>query len=123
MVHIACGGQNEKSVAFFDKIIRRDVTFDVIGQSYYPDHHGTLDQLRSNLNDLAVRYEKPIIVVEYQEHKLEVNEIVKNIPNGLGWGTFIWEPTSTRWGNLFDRNGATNENMGIYREFHASYQH
>jgi hypothetical protein len=25
MVHIACGGQNEESVAFFDKIISRDV--------------------------------------------------------------------------------------------------
>ncbi|MBE7326068.1 glycosyl hydrolase 53 family protein, partial [Nocardioides sp. Y6] len=36
MVHIACGGQNAESVAFFDKIISRDVKFDVIGQSYYP---------------------------------------------------------------------------------------
>ena len=34
MIHIACGGQNEKSVKFFDKIISRDVKFDIIGQSY-----------------------------------------------------------------------------------------
>jgi arabinogalactan endo-1,4-beta-galactosidase len=121
MVHIACGGQNEESVAFFDKIISRDVTFDVIGQSYYPQHHGTLEELQSNLNDLALRYKKPIVVVEYQDHKKEVNEIVKNVPNGLGWGTFIWEATTPRWGNLFDRNGATNENMAIYSEFFENY--
>jgi len=121
MVHIACGGQNEESVAFFDKIISRDVTFDVIGQSYYPEHHGTLEELQSNLSDLALRYQKPIVVVEYQEHKKEVNEIIKNVPNGLGWGTFIWEATSPRWGDLFDRSGATNENMAIYPEFFENY--
>lgn len=38
MIHIACGGQNPESVAFFDKIISRDVKFDVIGQSYYLRH-------------------------------------------------------------------------------------
>ena len=31
MVHIACGGQNIESVAFFDNIISRDVKFDVSG--------------------------------------------------------------------------------------------
>jgi arabinogalactan endo-1,4-beta-galactosidase len=114
MVHIACGGQNSESVAFFDKIISRDVKFDVIGESYYPTWHGTLDDLKNNLTDLATRYGKPIIVVEYQEYPKEVNEIVKNLPNGLGWGTFIWEATSPRWGNLFDIKGKTTETMSIY---------
>lgn len=121
MVHIASGGQNEESVAFFDKIISRDVKFDVVGQSYYPDHHGTLEDLKSNLTDLATRYEKPIVVVEYQEHRKEVNEIVKGLPDGMGWGTFIWEATSPRWGNLFDREGAVNENMAIYPAFFENY--
>ncbi|MCR4859458.1 MAG: arabinogalactan endo-1,4-beta-galactosidase [Bacteroidales bacterium] len=114
MIHIACGGQNEESVAFFDKMIARDVKFDVIGQSYYPKWHGTLDDLRNNVNDLARRYGKPVCVVEYQEHRKEVNDIVKAIPNGLGLGTFIWEATSPQWGNLFDAQGRTNDNMKIY---------
>ena len=121
MVHIAEGGDNEHSVQFFDKIISRDVVFDIIGQSYYPEWHGTLDSLEHNLNALASRYDKPIVVVEYKEHKREVNEIVKNLPNGLGMGTFIWEATSPRWGNLFDGNGAANENIEIYPEFYANY--
>ncbi|MDH6342795.1 arabinogalactan endo-1,4-beta-galactosidase/enterochelin esterase-like enzyme [Parabacteroides sp. PFB2-12] len=122
MVHIACGGQNEKSIKFFDKIIRNDVKFDIIGQSYYPEHHGTLDDLENNLNDLANRYRKKIIVVEYQEHRKEVNEIVARIPHALGLGTFIWEATSPRWGNLFDMKGATTAYMDIYPEFWKSRQ-
>lgn len=122
MVHIACGGQNEESVKFFDKILSRDVKFDVIGQSYYPEWHGTLDDLRNNLNDLAARYHKPIVVVEYQEYRKEVNEIVASLPDNLGLGTFIWEATSPRWGNLFDKDGATNGNMALYPEIAALYR-
>lgn len=122
MVHVALGGDNKRSVAFYDKILSHGVVFDVIGQSYYPEHHGTLEDLKKNLTDLATRYKKPIVVVEYQEHPIEVNEIVRDLPNDLGWGTFIWEATSPRWGGLFDRNGATNEKMAIYPAFFASSQ-
>lgn len=118
MIHIACGGQNEESVHFFDRMIARDVKFDVIGQSYYPRWHGTLEDLKSNLTDLVGRYGKPIMVVEYQEHRKEVNEIVHALPNGLGIGTFIWEATTPRWGNLFDADGKTNDNMKVYDEFY-----
>lgn len=121
MVHIACGGQNAESVAFFDKIISRDVKFDVIGQSYYPEYHGTLEDLEHNLNDLAGRYQKPIFVVEYHENRKEVNDIVHNIPDGMGLGTFIWEATSPGWGGLFDRAGNTNDYMKIYPEIYRAY--
>lgn len=114
MIHIACGGQNEKSVKFFDKMIARDVKFDVIGQSYYPKHHGTLEDLKFNLNDLAKRYGKPIVVVEYQDYRQEVNDIVKALPDNLGLGTFIWEATSPMWGGLFDKDGKTTDYMKIY---------
>ncbi|NLO01109.1 MAG: hypothetical protein GX126_02165 [Bacteroidales bacterium] len=121
MVHIACGGQNPESVAFFDKIISRDVKFDVIGQSYYPQYHGTLEDLEYNLNDLVERYNKPIFVVEYNESRKEVNDIVHNIPNGMGLGTFIWEPTSPTWGGLFNREGETTDYMDIYPEIYSEY--
>ena len=121
MIHIACGGQNEESVKFFDKMIARDVKFDVIGEAYYPRWHGTLDDLKANLNDLAKRYGKPVCVVEYQEHRKEVNEIVKAIPDGLGLGTFIWEATSPQWGGLFDKDGKTTEHMQVYDAFYKSF--
>lgn len=40
------------------------IYFDVIGLSYYPWWHGPLSALQANLNDLAPRYNKDIVVVE-----------------------------------------------------------
>lgn len=118
MVHIACGGQNDESVKFFDEIIKNKVSFDVIGQSYYPEWHGTLVDLKNNLTDLALKYKKPIILVEYHQMKKEVNEIVHNLPNKLGKGTFIWEATSPKWGGLFDNEGKTTKEMELYPEIY-----
>ena len=64
MVHIDRGGDNGGSVWFFDHVLAAGVDFDVIGQSYYPFWHGSLAALQANLNDLAVRYSKDLVVVE-----------------------------------------------------------
>jgi arabinogalactan endo-1,4-beta-galactosidase len=119
MLHLACGGQNARSRDFLDRVLARGVKFDVIGQSYYPKWHGTLDQLKANLTDLARRYEPPIIVVEYTAPDIrEINQIVQDLPKGKGLGTFIWEPT--RWGPgggaLFDRQGRTKPEIDVYPE-------
>jgi len=64
MVHIDRGGDNGGAVWFYDHIAAEGVDFDVIGLSYYPFWHGPLAALRANLNDLATRYGKPLVVVE-----------------------------------------------------------
>jgi arabinogalactan endo-1,4-beta-galactosidase len=64
MLHVDRGGDNEMYRWWFDNIIERDVPFDLIGASYYPYWHGTFADLQSNLNDIALRYDKDIIVVE-----------------------------------------------------------
>ena len=64
MIHIAKGGDNNGSVWFFDNLENYNVDFDLIGQSFYPWWHGTFDNLEYNLNDLAERYDKEIMVVE-----------------------------------------------------------
>jgi len=64
MIHIDRGGDNSGSRWFFDNLNSYQVTFDIIGESFYPWWHGTLSQLSQNLNDLASRYNKEIIVVE-----------------------------------------------------------
>jgi arabinogalactan endo-1,4-beta-galactosidase len=122
MIHLACGGQNKESVWFLDKILKNGVKFDVIGQSYYPEYHGTLDDLKKNLTDLITRYHKSVVVVEYQVFRREVNEIVLNLPDNKGLGAFIWEATSPRWGNLFDKDGATTEYMQLYPELAEKFK-
>ena len=42
----------------------RGVAFDVIGLSYYPWWHGTLEEVETNLDSLARRYGKNIIIAE-----------------------------------------------------------
>ena len=64
MIHIDRGGDNAGSRWFFDSLIARGVEFDLIGLSYYPWWHGTLEDLDANLDDLAIRYDKDIVVVE-----------------------------------------------------------
>ncbi len=64
MLHIDNGGNNEMYRWWFDNIIGKGVPFDLIGASYYPYWHGTLADLQNNLDDIALRYNKDIIVVE-----------------------------------------------------------
>ncbi|WP_138494873.1 glycoside hydrolase family 53 protein [Paenibacillus pinistramenti] len=64
MIHLDRGGDNAASRYFLDRLLAHGAEFDVIGQSFYPWWHGTLKQLEDNLNDLAVRYGKDLIVVE-----------------------------------------------------------
>jgi arabinogalactan endo-1,4-beta-galactosidase len=64
MIHIDRGGDAERSVAFFDRVIALGVEFDLIGLSYYPWWHGPLDGLATNLAALSDRFEKDVVVVE-----------------------------------------------------------
>ncbi len=120
MVHVALGGQNDETVFFFDNMLARGVAFDVIGLSYYPKWHGTLDDLRDNMNDLIRRYDKDIIVVEYSAKKEEVNKLNFELPNGRGKGSCIWEPLST-WEKFFDDDGKSNHYLKLYDEISRKY--
>jgi arabinogalactan endo-1,4-beta-galactosidase len=64
MLHVDNGGNNEMYRHWFDNILAQEVPFDLIGASYYPYWHGTLYDLQTNLNDIALRYDKDIVVVE-----------------------------------------------------------
>ncbi len=116
MIHIDQGGNEETTKWFFDNLIVNHVPFDVIGQSYYPWWQGSLKDLKSNLDFMATRYKKPIIVVEtaydwrdgedfksgkppypqtpqgQADFLAALVKTVKETPNGLGKGVFWWEP-------------------------------
>jgi arabinogalactan endo-1,4-beta-galactosidase len=121
MIHIACGGQNEQSRTFIDSFLAKGVVFDVIGESYYPKWHGTPQELKNNLVDLAGRYKQDILVAEYTEYKREVNDIAFTLPSTTIKGTFIWEPLNT-WEHFFDKDGNSNELINIYDEISRKYE-
>ena len=66
MLHFDEGGNNADSERFFDRMVARGVPFDVIGLSYYPFFHGPLADMRANVDALATRYGKPIVIAESQ---------------------------------------------------------
>jgi beta-galactosidase len=120
MLHLALGGQNDESVFWLDNMFARGVDCDIIGLSYYPRWHGTLADLRFNLNDLVGRYNKDVCVVEYSHAKREVNNLVFNLRDNRGIGTCIWEPLNT-WESVFNKNGDSNELIRIYDEIRQNY--
>jgi arabinogalactan endo-1,4-beta-galactosidase len=115
MIHIDRGADLKQTKDFFDKLNSYDIPYDIIGQSYYPWWHGSLNQLRENLEFMAHEYQKDIIVVEaaynwkpgnyvnkpapfpespegQREFLEELNRVVMQTPNGKGKGVFWWEP-------------------------------
>lgn len=111
MIHIDRGNSSGVSHWFFDHLKKRDVSYDVIGLSYYPFWGGPLADLKKNMDSLADTYDKEIIVVETsfpwtgaKSKKLEfpvspegqkaylsaLLEDVASVPGGHGKGVFYW---------------------------------
>lgn len=65
MLHLAEGGDIDRFEYFFDNLIANGVTdFDVIGMSYYAYWHGSLQNLKNNMNNVVSRYGKEVVVAE-----------------------------------------------------------
>lgn len=64
MIHLDNGGNNELYVRWFENYIKRGEDFEYIGLSYYPFWHGSLDALEFNMNDIAKRFGKELIIAE-----------------------------------------------------------
>jgi arabinogalactan endo-1,4-beta-galactosidase len=64
MLHIDKGGRMGDTHWFFDNIAAQQVPYDILGQSYYPMWHGSLAELKANLEDSVIRYGKPVLLSE-----------------------------------------------------------
>lgn len=65
MIHLDNGGKNSLYCEWFDNFTKNTTEdFELIGLSYYPFWHGSLQSLQDNMNDVALRYGKDLIVAE-----------------------------------------------------------
>ncbi|MBN1481748.1 arabinogalactan endo-1,4-beta-galactosidase [candidate division KSB1 bacterium] len=142
MIHIDKGGDVQATKCFFDKWHSYGINYDVIGQSFYPWWHGSLLDLRENLNFMANAYEKDIIMVEvayncepaeYREKPApfpetpegqrqfldEVNRLMLSTPHNRGKGLFWWEPATRRggWRTMFDRDGVAMPVITVFDKY------
>ena len=117
LIHIDCGGDWPVTQWYFDHLQQAGVDYDLIGQSYYPNWHGTLDNVRENLRESAKRYGKPILIVEtaypwrdadrwskrpnmawpatpdgQKQFLSDLIKVVRETPGGLGAGVLYWQP-------------------------------
>jgi arabinogalactan endo-1,4-beta-galactosidase len=64
MIHSDRGADSAGAIWFFDHLVARDLAFDIIGLSYYPWWHGSMDRVDANLDALSRRYDKDVVIVE-----------------------------------------------------------
>jgi arabinogalactan endo-1,4-beta-galactosidase len=114
MLHIDRGGDAASSVSFVSNAIAQGVQFDVFGESCYVAFQGQPSGWQTTFNTLVSMF--PNIQFAIAEYNADpnnatelrtANDIVFNLTNHRGFGTFIWEPThSGSWGpGLFTTNG------------------
>ncbi|WP_253205446.1 glycosyl hydrolase 53 family protein [Clostridium estertheticum] len=111
IIHIADGYDNVNFRKYFDSLKANNAKYDIIGMSYYPywagmDYTSNIDALGNNLNDMAARYGKEVMVVEVGGLDTEpintynmlvaVQAKVKGVPNNMGTGVFYWEPEGAK---------------------------
>ena len=102
MMHYDQGGNYALSSAFFSQLEGQGVPFDVIGLSYSPFFHGTISAMRSNVDQLATQFGKPIVIAETQYAWTLANG---NSPLGDGTGDFVWQTSQQSAGYPFTPAG------------------
>ena len=113
ILHVDQGNNSIRFRNWFDAAKANGAKYDVIGLSYYPfwlvgnpDYTFSINDLGKNLNDMAVRYGKEVMVVEVGGEDTKVQNTfdlltavlnkVKNVPDKKGLGVFYWEPEGAR---------------------------
>jgi len=101
IVHLSTISDLSRFETFFDALVANGGSFDVIGGSYY-DGPGNIATVSANLNTLAARYGKPVMICEIGHAYSDVSgsatdiqtaiQAVKAVPNSRGLGVIYWEP-------------------------------
>jgi len=113
ILHVDQGNNNGRFRWWFDAAKAHGAKYDIIGMSYYPfwldgnpDYTLSINDLGNNLNDMAKRYGKEVMVVEVGGEDTKVQNTydmlkavikkVKEAPEQKGLGVFYWEPEGAR---------------------------
>ena len=94
MLHIDKGGNNPVTRTWVDNALSHGVHFDILGESCYTQWQGQPETWKANFDDLVTRYPNLYFVcAEVADAVRPANDIMHDLPDHRGLGTFIWEPT------------------------------
>lgn len=84
-----------------DNASDRGVDFDILGLSAYTAFQGPPATWRNTFETIASEHpELSFVIAEYNPERTAANQIMLDLPNGRGRGTFFWEPTEGgEWGD------------------------
>lgn len=64
IIHLERSADNKVYREFFSKLEEYEVDYDIIGASYYPYYHGTIEEVMSNLKDMKETFKKEVMIME-----------------------------------------------------------
>jgi arabinogalactan endo-1,4-beta-galactosidase len=131
VIHLDRGDRGSYYQAYFDSLTNHHALYDVIGMSYYPiflqsDYTVTINDLASNLNNMASRYGKEVLVAETAGPDTAVQNTydllvavankLRAVPNSKGLGVFYWEPEAAKsWGgDVWSSWGSNGQPTGAF---------
>lgn len=118
IIHIDCGGDWPVTKWYFDHLTEAGIDYDIIGQSYYPNWHGTLKNVGDNIRNSIERYYKDVMIVETAYPSRDVHlspaaakymvwpmtpagqkefliDLIKTVKDAGGIGVMYWHPEAT----------------------------
>lgn len=139
MLHIERCHDLATSRWWLDGVLAEGVEFDVLGQSCYaadgdrhPGYQGTPSQWQQTFTALAEEYPAlTFVVAEYSAEQRAVNDVLFELPDRRGLGSFNWDPTrfydthpnvplfatDTAWNDYVTRP----ERIGLYDRMAVDY--
>jgi arabinogalactan endo-1,4-beta-galactosidase len=130
MLHIAFCQSLSTTTWWLDGVmgVEPKVKFDIFAQSCYDEanYQQPASSWEPNFQSLVSnsKYNSLVFAVaEYSQDKRMVNDMMFNLPNRRGLGTFIWAPEYWRE-TIFDWQGnteVTNSNMSLYDQMATAY--
>jgi len=119
-LHLDRGNDLASSKSFIQNATSKGVPFDAFGESCYTNTQGQPSDWQNTFTMLASAYPNlKFFIAEYSDNQRPANDVIFNLPNQQGIGTFNWQPT-----NLWTRNGSTytaTSTMSIYDQMKTDY--
>jgi len=128
-LHIDRGNDLASSRNYINNARNQGVMFDAFGESCYTAYQGQPSAWMNTFTQLSTMFpDLKLFIAEYGPEQKAANDIIFNLPNQQGIGTFNWEPTTQgAWNtghDLIRRSGTSytvQPDMALYDQMKIDY--